>query len=82
MPKLIDKIKPSVLRSLENHVKPNYSISYRNIITSLKKVERYQDLTVSDIYSLYTFLPQEIQPNGNLDLYWGDYIMQDKYIIK
>ena len=80
--KLIDKVKPSVLKALANHVKPNYSSSYRSIIASLNKAERYQDLTVSDIYNLNTFLPQEIQPNGTIDLYWGDYIMQDKYIVK
>tara|TARA_R110002167_G_scaffold270339_1_gene476844 strand:- start:401 stop:646 length:246 start_codon:yes stop_codon:yes gene_type:complete len=80
--KLINKVKPSVLRALENHVKPRFDTSYRRIIASLTNVERYQDLTVNDIYNLNTFLPQEIQPNGTLDLYWGDYIMQDEYIIK
>ena len=82
MPRLIDKIKPEVLRALDRHVKPNYSTSYRRIIASLSNVNSYQDLTVNEIYNLNTFLPQEIQPNGTLDLYWGDYIMQDKYIIK
>lgn len=80
--KLIYKVKPSVLRALENHVKPMYSSSYRSIIAALMKAERYQDLKVHDIYNLYTFLPKEIKPIGVLDTYWGDYIMQDKYIIK
>tara|TARA_R100000541_G_scaffold35027_1_gene43444 strand:+ start:676 stop:921 length:246 start_codon:yes stop_codon:yes gene_type:complete len=80
--KLIDKVKPSVLKALENHVKPKYSSSYERIIMSLSKVERYQELTVNDTYNLYTFLPTEMQPNGILDIYWGDYVMQDKYIIK
>ena len=82
MPKLIDKIKPEVLRALDRHVKPKYSTSYRNIIGFLSSVDRYQDLTVSNIYNLYTFLPREMQPDGILDTYWGDYIMQDKYIVK
>jgi hypothetical protein len=80
--KLIDKIKPSVLRALENHVKPKYTTSYERIIASFKRVDRYQELTVNDTYNLYTFLPTEMQPNGVLDIYWGDYVMQDKYIVK
>lgn len=80
--KLINKIKPTVLKALENHVKPKYSSSYEKIIASLSKVDRYQELTVNDTYNLYTFLPREMQPNGVLDTFWGDYIMQDKYIIK
>ena len=80
--KLINKIKPTVLKALENHVKPKYSSSYEKIIASLSKVDRYLELTVNDTYNLYTFLPREMQPNGVLDTFWGDYIMQDKYIIK
>tara|TARA_R100000544_G_scaffold12096_1_gene5462 strand:+ start:419 stop:664 length:246 start_codon:yes stop_codon:yes gene_type:complete len=80
--RLINKIKPSVLKALETQVKPRFTTSYEKIIASLSKVDRYQELTVDDTYNLYTFLPTEMQPNGILDIYWGDYIMQDKYIIK
>jgi hypothetical protein len=77
--KLIDQIEPRVLRSLENTCKIGYSSSYRAIITSLEGVNKYRDLTIDQVNTLITFLPEELHPNGRTDFYYGDYILQKKY---
>ena len=79
--KLIDQIEPRVLRSLENTCKIGYSSSYRAIITSLEGVNKYRDLTIDQVNTLITFLPEELHPNGRTDFYYGDYILQKKYQI-
>ena len=77
--KLIDKIKPEILKALENDCKINYSSSYRSIITSLSSVNRYRDLSINQVDSLITFLPNELHPNGRTDFYYGDYLLQKTY---
>mgnify|MGYP003661385087 FL=1 len=79
--KLIDQIKPEVLKSLENGCKIQYSSSYRAIVTSLSDIERYRDLTIDQVNTLITFLPDEYHPNGRTDFYYGDYLLQKKYQI-
>jgi hypothetical protein len=79
MNRLIDKIEPVVLRALERTAKINYSSSYRSIIASLESVNRYRDLTIDQVNTLITFLPEELHPNGRTDFYYGDYILQKKY---
>jgi hypothetical protein len=79
--KLIDQIKPEVLKALERHTKIKYSSSYRCIITSLEGVNRYKDLTIDQIQTLVCFLPDEYKPKGDLDLYYGDNILKKKYIL-
>ena len=77
--KLIDKIKPEVLESLENDCKIKYSSSYELIITSFTNIERYRDLTINQVDQLILFLPDELHPNGRTDFYYGDYLLQKKY---
>ena len=77
--KLIDKIKPEVLESLENDCKIKYSSSYELIITSFTNIERYRDLTIDQVDQLICFLPDELHPNGRTDFYYGDYLLQKKY---
>ena len=77
--KLIDKVKPEVLRSLENGCKFQYRSSYRSIIASLKSVNKYRDLSINQVDTLITFLPNELHPNGRTDFYYGDYLLQKKY---
>ena len=77
--KLIDKIKPEVLESLENDCKIKYSSSYELIITSFTNIERYRDLTINQVDQLILFLPKEYHPNGRTDFYYGDYLLQKKY---
>ena len=77
--KLIDKIKPEVLRSLENGCKIQYSSSYRAIVTSLSSIEKYRDLTIAQVNELITFLPDEYHPDGRTDFYYGDYLLQKEY---
>ena len=76
---LIKKIKPEILEILEEDVKINYSASYRSIIDSLSLVGSYNRLTINEVYTLITFLPKEFKPKGDIDLFYGDFILQKKY---
>ena len=76
--KLIDKVKPEVLNALEE-TKIKFSSSYNLIITSMSEVERYRDLSINQVDTLITFLPNELHPNGRVDFYYGDYLLQKKY---
>jgi hypothetical protein len=77
--KLIDQVKPEVLRSLENGCKIQYSSSYKCIIASLSNVDRYRDLSINQVDQLLIFLPNELHPDGRTDFYYGDYLLQKKY---
>ena len=77
--KLIDQVKPEILQILEEDVKINYSASYRSIIDSLSLVGNYNRLTINEVYTLITFLPREFKPKGDIDLFYGDFILQKKY---
>jgi len=82
MTRLIDKIKPEVLRALDRHCKPEYPTSHRIIITSLQDIYQYRDLTIEQVSNLLTFLPNELHPNGKTDFYFGDYVLQKQYQVK
>ena len=76
--KLINKVKPEILDALkESEIK--YSSSYEAIVLSLSDVERYRELTINQVDNLITFLPNELHPNGRVDFYYGDYLLQKKY---
>ena len=77
--KLINKVKPEVLKALERHTKIRYSSSYRVIIASLENVDRYKDLTIDQLQTLICFLPSEYKPQGDLELFYGDNILKKKY---
>ena len=62
--------------------KPHYPTSHRLIITSLQDITHYRDLTIEQVNNLITFLPSEFKPKGNLDMFYGDNILLNKYIIK
>jgi len=81
MTKLIDKIKPEVLRALDRHCKPQYPTSHRMIIASLQDITHYRDLTIEQVLQLKTFLPKEFEPVTSLDWCYGDNILQTKYQI-
>ena len=76
--KLIDQIKPEVLDALKES-KIKYSSSYELIITSLSNINRYRELSINQVDTLLTFLPNELHPNGRTDFYYGDYLLQKKY---
>jgi len=76
--KLIDKVKPEVLDALAES-KIEFSSSYRRIILSLKSVDRYKQLTIDEIQTLICFLPDEFRPQCDIDWYYGDKILQEKY---
>ena len=77
--KLIDKIKPEVLRALDRHCKQDYPTSHRMIIASLQDLYHYRELTIEQVSQLKTFLPKEFEPQGDLDWCYGDNILQKKY---
>ena len=79
--KLIDQVKPEVLEVLEKDVKIKYSSSYSLIIASLSSVEKYRELSINQVDTIITFLPNELHPNGRIDFYYGDYLLQKKYQI-
>ena len=77
--KLIDKIKPEILEVLEKDVKIKYSASYELIITSLSSINRYRDLSINQVDTIITFLPDGLHPSGRVDFYYGDYLLQKEY---
>ena len=77
--KLIDQVKPEILKVLKNDTKINYSSSYELIITSFTNVKRYRDLSINQVDTIITFLPNELHPNGRTDFYYGDYLLQKEY---
>ena len=77
--KLIDQVKPEILEVLENECKIKYSSSYELIITSLSNINRYRELSINQVDTLLTFLPDELHPNGRTDFYYGDYLLQKEY---
>ena len=76
--KLIDQVKPEILRALEAS-EIQYSSSYEVIIASLSNVDRYRDLSINQVDTLLIFLPDELHPDGRTDFYYGDYLLQKKY---
>ena len=77
--RLIDQVKPEVLDALAES-KIEFSSSYRRIILSLESVNGYKQLTIDEIQTLICFLPDEFKPQGNIDMFYGDNILQEKYI--
>ena len=77
--KLIDKLKPEILESLENDCKITYNSSYKLIITTLSNIEKYRELTIDQVDQLILFLPKELHPNGRTDFYYGDYLLKKEY---
>ena len=76
--KLIDKVKPEVLDALAES-KIEFSSSYRRIILSLESVNGYKQLTIDELQTLICFLPDEFKPQGDIDMFYGDNILQEKY---
>ena len=76
--KLIDQVKPEVLEALKVS-KIKWNASYRLIIASLSNVDRYRELSINQVDTLIMFLPNELRPNGRIDFYYGDYLLQKEY---
>ena len=76
--KLIDQIKPEVLDALAES-KIEFSSSYRRIILSLESVNGYKQLTIDELQTLICFLPDQFKPQGDIDMFYGDNILQEKY---
>ena len=76
--RLIDQVKPEVLNALAES-KIEYISSYRRIILSLESVNGYKQLTIDEIQTLICFLPDQFKPQGDIDMFYGDNILQEKY---
>lgn len=76
--RLIDQVKPEVLDALAES-KIEFSSSYRRIILSLESVNGYKQLTIDEIQTLICFLPDQFKPQGDIDMFYGDNILQEKY---
>jgi len=76
--KLIDQVKPEVLEALAES-KIEFSSSYRRIILSLESVNGYKQLTIDELQTLICFLPDQFKPQGDIDMFYGDNILQEKY---
>ena len=77
--KLIDQVKPEILEVLEKDIKIKYSSSYELIIATFSKIDKYRDLSINQVDTIITFLPNELHPNGRTDFYYGDYLLQKQY---
>jgi hypothetical protein len=78
--KLIEKVKPEVLDALaESKIK--WTASYNRIILSLESVDGYSELTINQLQTLICFLPNEFKPKGDIDMFYGDNILKEKYIL-
>ena len=49
------------------------------MITDLREVEHYRDLSIKAIDQIILFLPKDLHPNGRTDFYYGDYLLQKTY---
>ena len=76
--RLIDQVKPEILDALaESKIK--YGSSYRRIILSLESASGYKQLTIDDLQTLICFLPDQFKPQGDIEMFYGDNILQEKY---
>ena len=76
--KLIKQIKPGILTSLKTAGR-KYPHSHKLIMTVLEKKNSYRDLTIEEIRTTCTFLPDRYQPKDMLDLKFGDWLLINKY---
>ena len=77
--KLIEKVKPEVLKALKDEASIKYRASYTVMLTSMSDVENYRDLTIKAIDQIILFLPKDLHPNGRSDFYFGDYLLKKEY---
>ena len=77
--KLLEQVKPEILDTLYADTRINYSSSYKSIIASFKKVNRYRELSINEVDILITFLPDYLHPDGRTDFYYGDYLLKKEY---
>ena len=77
--KLLEQVKPEILKALETNAKIDYEASYRSIITSLEECRYYRDLTIQQVDFLITFLPQGLHPDDRTDFYYGDYLLKKEF---
>ena len=75
--KLINKIKPGILISLKVAGK-KWPHSHKLIMTFLKKEINYRDLTIEEIRTMCTYLPDRYQPKNMLDIKYGDWLLTIK----
>ena len=76
--KLIDKLKPEVIKALDE-AKIEYSSSHRAIFATLNSVSEYRDLTVDQLSLIIAYLPQDLKPHSPIGWMYGDNILDKKH---
>ena len=61
--------------------KIKWTASYNRIMLSLESVNGYSELTINQLQTLICFLPNEFKPKGDIDMFYGDNILKEKYIL-
>ena len=75
--KLIKKVKPGILISLKATGR-KWPYSQKTIMTVLRSKSDYRDLTIEEIRTTCTFLPDRYQPKNMIDLKYGDWLVVNK----
>ena len=75
--KLIKKVKPGILISLKATGR-KWPHSQKKIMTILRSKSDYRDLTIEEIRTACTFLPDRYQPKNMIDLKYGDWLVVNK----
>jgi hypothetical protein len=77
MKNLLERLKPEVKLALESN-KYRYSTSVDRILAKLSSEYFYNDLSLSDIGSIYTFANIDLVKTSVWDLKYGDNILNDR----
>jgi hypothetical protein len=77
MKNLLERLKPEVKLALESN-KDRYSTSVDRILVKLSSEYFYNDLSLSDIGSIYTFANIDLIKTSVWDLKYGDNILDDR----
>ena len=77
MKNLLERLKPEVKLALESN-KDRYSTSVDRILVKLSSEYFYNDLSLSDIGSIYTFANIDLIKTSVWDLKYGDNILNER----
>lgn len=73
---LFQKLRPEVKERLDASLKKYKSVEY--LYEDLRSVHRYQELTMDQITTLYTFSNTDYYKTSMWDFRWGDNLFIDK----
>jgi hypothetical protein len=73
---LFQRLKPEVKEKLDESLEKYSSVCY--LYEDLRSVHRYQELTMDQITTLYTFSNTDYYKTSMWDFRWGDNLFIDK----